>query len=467
MRKNMKSKLNKNGFVWGVATASYQVEGAWQEGGKGPSIWDAFAHIPGKILNGDTGDIACDQYHRFEEDVKLMKELGVGAYRFSIAWSRIVPDGKGAANAEGVAYYNRLIDCLLAHDIVPWVTLYHWDLPLALQMEDDGWLSRRTVEAFAHYAKICFDAFGDRVAHWITFNEPWCTAVLGNGIGCFAPGRVSADEPYQVAHNELLAHGLAVKAFRSGGYPGVIGISNNCDWREPLSDLPEDKKAAETSLEFFYGWFTDPVVFGDYPKVMRERLGHRLPVFTPAEQELLKGSVDFLGLNHYTTAFVSQNPPGKNEVDKMDGNGGMSDDVGVHLSSDPTWEKTSMGWFIVPWGFRKMLGWIGTRYPGIPVYVTENGCAVDEPDAATADNDELRCRFLQSYTDAMTQAILEDGMDVRGYFAWSFIDNFEWARGFSQRFGLVRCEFDSLERIPMKSFRYYREIINNSALRNP
>jgi beta-glucosidase len=459
----MKADGKNNGFVWGVATASYQVEGAWLEGGKGLSIWDAFAHTPGKIMNGDTGDIACDQYHRFEEDVRLMKELGVGAYRFSIAWSRIIPDGKGAVNPEGVAYYNRLIDCLLANGIQPWGTLYHWDLPLALQCEADGWLSRRTVEAFAHYAKACFDAFGDRVAHWITFNEPWCTAVLGNGIGCFAPGRMSPDEPYQVAHHQLLAHGLAVKAFRAGGYPGVIGISNNCDWREPLADTTEDKQAAQTSLEFFYGWFTDPLVFGDYPASMKERLGGRLPTFSVEETALLKGSADFLGLNHYSTQFVSSQSPRENAIDKMAGNGGMTDDVGGYFSFASSWEKTSMGWFVVPWGFRKMLGWIGERYPGLPLYVTENGCAVDEPDAARAKSDEFRCRFLQSYTDAMKQAIREDGVDVRGYFCWSFIDNFEWARGYTQRFGLVRCEFESLKRIPKKSFYQYRDIICSKA----
>ncbi|MCF7838062.1 MAG: beta-glucosidase [Candidatus Marinimicrobia bacterium] len=447
-------------FVWGVATASHQVEGAWRADGKGLSIWDGFACIPGKILNGDTGERACDQYHRFEEDVRLMQELGVGAYRFSIAWPRIVPDGKGAVNPEGIAYYNRLIDCLQAHGIEPWVTLYHWDLPLALQLEDDGWLSRRTATAFARYAQVCFDAFGDRVTHWMTFNEPWCTAVLGHGSGCFAPGRVSSDEPYQVGHHQLLAHGLAVQAFRAGGYDGAIGIANNCDWREPLTDTPDARQAAQTSLEFFFGWFTDPVVFGDYPTIMRDRLGARLPRFSPAERDLLKGSVDFLGLNHYTTQYVSAEPPPANAVDQMTGNGGLTQDVGGYLSSDPAWETTSMGWFVVPWGLRKMLGWIQRRYPGLPLYVTENGCAVHEPDAATAASDTLRCRYLEHYTQAMRQAIQEDGTDVRGYFCWTLMDNFEWARGFSQRFGLVRCDFDTLERTPKQSFFHYRDIIH-------
>ncbi|CAE8700245.1 unnamed protein product, partial [Polarella glacialis] len=225
-------------FVWGVATAAYQVEGAWQEGGKGLSIWDAYAHTPGKIENGDTGDVACDQYHRYEEDVLLMKELGVTAYRFSISWCRIVPDGKGKVNPEGIAYYNRLIDCCLANGITPYVTLYHWDLPLTLQLENDGWLSMETAHAFNRYASACFQAYGDRVKHWMTFNESWCSAVLGYGVGMFAPGRVSLDEPYQAGHHLCLAHGMAVKSFREQGWPAkgcVIGIANNCDYREALT----------------------------------------------------------------------------------------------------------------------------------------------------------------------------------------------------------------------------------------
>jgi beta-glucosidase len=455
----MKNKTIGSDFIWGVATASYQVEGAWLEGGKGLGIWDAFSHTRGKTLNGDTGDVACDHYHRFEEDVLLMKELGVHAYRFSISWPRIIPDGSGEVNPVGIDYYNRLINCLIANGITPWVTLYHWDLPLALQMEQDGWLSRKTSEAFCRYARTCFEAYGDRVRHWITFNEPWCTAVLGNGHGIFAPGRRSADEPYMVAHNQLLSHGLAVKAFRAGGYPGVIGISNNCDWREPLTDKSEDKAAAQTATEFFYGWFTDPVVFGDYPAIMRERLGERLPAFSPEECDLLRGSADFLGLNHYTTHFVSHAPTKEHSVAIGEGNGGMAEDNQVYLSHDPSWEKTSMGWYVVPWGIRKMLGWIHTRYGGLPVYVTENGCAVDEPDEEASLNDEFRCRFIQSYTDAVKQAVIEDGVDVRGYFCWSFIDNFEWIKGYSQRFGLVRCDFKSLQRLPKKSFHHYRGII--------
>ena len=451
-------------FVWGVATSSYQVEGAWQEGGKGLSIWDAFAHTPGKIMNGDTGDVSCDQYHRYPEDVKLMQEMGVGAYRFSMSWPRIVPDGVGEPNDAGIAYYHRLIDCLLEHGIKPYVTLYHWDLPLTLQLEHDGWLRYETAEAFARYATICFDAFGDRVRDWMTFNENWVTAVLGHGQGCFAPGRISPDEPYIAGHNLLLAHGLAVKAFRENEMPGQIGIANNCDWREPLTDSEEDVAAAQRSLEFFYGWCTDPVVFGDYPAVMRERLGDRLPRFTEEQEGLLKGSYDFLGLNHYTTHFASATPVTENAVNPADGNGGMVDDQDVYLSCGRDWVRTGLGWFVAPWGFRKMLRWIHQRYKGPAIYVTENGTVAPESVDPDEYQDDFRCRFIGQYTEAMKQAREEDGVDVRGYFCWSLIDNFEWARGFSVRLGLVHCDYDSLKRTPKSSFYLYRDMIGEGKI---
>tara|TARA_R100000027_G_scaffold2734_9_gene2740 strand:+ start:45409 stop:46782 length:1374 start_codon:yes stop_codon:yes gene_type:complete len=446
-------------FHWGTATASYQIEGAWLKDGKGLSIWDAFSHTPGKIHKGDTGDTACDHYHLYEKDVEMMAELGITSYRFSIAWSRIIPDGKGEINPEGIAFYNRLIDCLLAKGITPFVTLYHWDLPLTLQLENDGWLSEQTSEHFRRYAKTCFDAFGDRVQHWITFNENWCTAVLGYGTGNFAPGRKSNDEPYIAAHNLLLAHGMAVQEFREGGYPGQIGISNNCDWREPLTDSKEDRNAAQESIEFFFAWLTDPVIFGDYPAIMRERLGDRLPTFTQSQKALLKGSTDFIGLNHYTTHYASRTPSEESSVDAKDGNGGMSDDQQVSLSSDPDWQRTSMGWYVVPWGFRKMLNWIHDRYANYPIYVTENGCSVEADSREAAVDDEFRANFLRGYTDALKQARDVDGVPVRGYFCWSLMDNFEWTRGYDMRFGIVYVDFESMERTPKASYHAYREIV--------
>lgn len=449
-------------FVWGAATAAYQIEGGTLEGGRGYSIWDAFCRIPGRVHAMANGDVAYDSYHRVEEDVRMLKLLGVNAYRFSIAWPRIQPGGRGAPNPEGIAYYNKLIDLLLANGITPFVTLYHWDLPLDLQMAHDGWLNREIVDDFTAYATLCFDAFGDRVKHWITLNEPWCCAVLGHGLGVFPPGRTDPDEPYLAAHHMLLAHAGAVRAFRERGSDGVIGITNNCDWREPLTQKPEDREAAERAVEFFYAWFADPVVFGEYPEVMRKRLGARLPEFTEEQKTLMKGSADFLGLNHYSTLYASAEKP---EVDAgigPNGNGGMSDDQEVFLSADPAWERTDMQWNILPWGFRKLLNWIADRYPGYPIYVTENGCACREPDAVSALDDDQRCRFLKSYTDAMFEAVRTDGVDVRGYFCWSLMDNFEWAQGYTKRLGLIRCSPDNLERVPKRSFFTYREIIRKN-----
>ncbi|MGF1451907.1 MAG: GH1 family beta-glucosidase [Opitutales bacterium] len=446
-------------FYWGTATSAHQIEGAWCDDGKGPNIWDAFAQISGKVRNGDTGSVACDHYHRFEEDVQLMADLGIDAYRFSLAWSRIIPDGKGEPNAKGIAFYNRLIDALLAKGITPFVTLYHWDLPLALQLEHDGWLGQRTVEAFVHYAQTCFDAYGDRVRHWVTFNENWCTAVLGHGTGVFAPGRMDADEPYQVAHYLLLAHGRAVDAFRQGGYAGRIGIANNCDFRFPRTDTPDDRAAAQESLEFFYGWLTDPLVHGDYPTVMRERLGSRLPAFTEAERSLVQGSVDFLGLNHYTTHYASREAPTSGAIDPANGNGGMIADQQVHLSADASWPQTSMGWYVVPEGFRGMLNWIAKRYPGLDIYVTENGCSFEGKGGNDAIADNFRADFLRSYTHALMEARNHDGVPIRGYFCWSLIDNFEWTSGYDLRFGIVHCDYQTLQRTPKKSFAAYREII--------
>lgn len=448
-------------FTWGTATASYQVEGAWQEHGKGLSIWDVYTHIPGRIKDGANGNRSCDQVHQYETDIKLMQDLGVNAYRFSLAWTRILPDGKNGPNPPGVDYYHRLIDGLLEHGIAPWVTLYHWDLPAALQIEQDGWLSRRTAEDFARYADVCFEAFGDRVQNWITFNEPWCSAVLGHGMGIHAPGRTSGDEPYIAGHNLLLAHGMAVEKYRERGQQGMIGITNNCDWREPKTDAEKDREAAQRALEFFYGWFTDPVVFGDYPQVMKDRVGTRLPAFTENEKAMMKGSTDFLGLNHYTTSFASASPPDGNAVGVTEGNGGLIEDQDVYLSSDPNWEKTDMGWYIVPWGFKKLLKWIHNRYETLPIYVTENGCTVREDSEEEALHDQLRCDFLSDYIGAMQEAV-EEGADIRGYFCWSFIDNFEWSHGFTKRFGLVRCDYETLKRTPKKSFQVYRDLIQSS-----
>ena len=451
-------------FVWGTATASYQIEGAWLEGGKGLSIWDAFCHSPGKVFNQHTGDMACDHYHRFREDVAMMKDLGLHAYRFSLAWPRIQPLGYGQANDQGVAFYSRLIDELLANDITPWVTLYHWDLPLTLQLEQDGWLNPTLALHFQQYADLCFDRFGDRVKHWITFNEPWVTAILGYGQGVFAPGRVSDAEPYQAAHTILRSHALAVQTYREkyAHQNGRIGITNNCDWREPLTDSEKDRNAAQRALEFFLGWFADPIYCGDYPRVMRERVKERLPVFSQQEQALLKGSTDFFGLNHYTTLLASD-AQGKKITQEIYGNGGIAGDQEVQLSADPSWPKTDMGWPIVPWGCRKLLHWIDQRYHHPAIVITENGCACPDVLQLGAVHDSQRITFLQSYLDQV-HAAMQAGVDVQGYFLWSLMDNFEWASGYSKRFGIYYVDFPSGKRIAKDSAKWYSQVMAQNGI---
>ena len=446
--------MNKKSFMWGAATASYQIEGGVCEGGRGPSIWDAYCRTPGRVANMENGDVACDSYHKYMEDVKLLKELGVSTYRFSIAWPRIQPNGVGEANPDGIAYYNNLINALIDNGITPFVTLYHWDLPLDLQICHDGWLNSSITDKFVEYAKICFDNFGDRVKHWITFNEPWCVSLLGYGTGQHAPGRACREEAYRAAHNLLIAHGKTVKLFRDGGYDGVIGITNNTEWKEPMTDSDDDIEAADRAVTFDFGWFTDPVVFGDYPEVMKKRLAGVIPEFTAEEKQLLKNSIDFIGLNHYSTKYVSATPV----EGCLPQSGNIFDDPGVYSWIDPEWEKTLMGWSFVPWGLRKLLNWIGNRYNNIPIYITENGCACEGLE------DDFRCRYLTEYTNAVKQAVIEDKVNVAGYFCWSLLDNFEWAYGYAKTFGIVACGPDNTERRPKKSYYTYQGIIKNSGI---
>jgi len=336
-------------FVWGAATSAYQIEGATREGGRGVSIWDTYCREPGNIADGSNGDVACDHYHRIKEDVKLMKKLGLKAYRFSIAWPRILPKGKTSGdgkddddvNSEGIDFYNRLIDELLKHDIEPWVTLYHWDLPQALEDEYGGWLSPQIVDDFGNYARVCFEAFGDRVKHWITLNESWTVAVQAYEDGTKAPGRnVDPEvEVYLVAHHLLLAHARAARIYRKEFQPtqsGKIGISNCGDFRYPRNpESLEDQDAAERAMVFQYAWLTDPLVFGDYPEEMRNRLGNRLPEFTETQLLEIVGSLDFMGLNHYSTLYASA----KTEPSP---DGGYWADMDVDFSSDPSWRKNIM-----------------------------------------------------------------------------------------------------------------------------
>ena len=388
-------------FVWGTAASSYQIEGAHLEDGKGPSIWDAFCQIPGKVYRGQNGDIAIDHYHRYKEDVALMKSQGFKAYRLSISWPRIMPTGKGKVNPKGIQFYSDLIDELIKNGITPWITLYHWDLPLALQMEEDGWLNPALADYFAEYARVCFRHFGDRVKNWITLNESWVVSILGYGQGNFAPGRISNSEPYLAGHHLLLAHAKAVAVYRNefAHQQGQIGIANNCDWREPLTDKKEDIEAAERALLFFLGWFTDPIFLGDYPEVMKERLGSRLPTFSDEEMALLKGSSDFLGLNHYTTMLAANQVGEPLEIEAF-GNGGLSEDQDVALAQDKDWKLTTMKWGVVPWGCNKLLHWISNRYGNPDIYITENGFACDDRLENGMVNDHYRIDYYRSYLEA-------------------------------------------------------------------
>ena len=451
-------------FIWGAATASYQIEGGWLEGGKGFSIWDAFSHIPGKIKNGDTADVACDHYHKYKEDIALMAAMGLKYYRLSFSWSRIMPAGYGQVNPEGIKFYSDLIDTLLENGITPWVTLYHWDLPHALQSEFDGWLNPKMADFFKEYARVCFENFGDRVKNWITLNEPWVVSILGYGQGVFAPGRVSNTEPYQAAHQLLRAHAHAVDIYRQqfqAKQNGIIGITNNCDWREPLTDSEKDKQAAQRALEFYLGWYADPIYFGDYPQSMKDRVKERLPKFTDDDIALIKGSSDFCGLNHYTTLYAAHAEDDEEiKVDRY-GNGGITEDQGVHLSADESWKRTTYGWSIVPWGCRKNMEWIDERYGSPDIVITENGCALDDKIVNGKVDDPDRIEFVKTYLAECHKAI-ESGIKLKGYFLWSFMDNFEWALGFTKRFGIHYVDFKTGIRIPKSSVEWYSKVIKNN-----
>ena len=460
-------RIFPDGFIWGTATAAYQIEGAWNEDGRGWSIWDVKSHTKGEVINDDTGDIACDHYHRFQQDIQLMVNMGLKYYRFSISWPRILPNGfVSDVNEKGIEFYNTLIDMLLANGIEPMVTLYHWDLPLALQVQHDGWLNKDViVPVFTEYARICFTRFGDRVKYWITLNEPWCSAILGYGTGEHAPGRRHSPdkEPYLAAHSLLLAHANAVSVYRKEFNNGNIGISLNCDWCEPLpssdpTQLEMNKEAAERAMLFNLGWFADPIYKGDYPSVMRETCGDRLPTFTAEERELLLNSNDFFGLNHYSSNYFS---PGQSK-----GTNSFFADLNVTTSADPTWDKTDMGWNVVPYGFRKLLQWIHDHYePKGGILVTENGCAVHEPTKELAMKDEFRINFYRTYLTELHKAI-QNGVDVRGYFAWSFLDNFEWAFGYSKRFGLHWVDYNTQERAPKGSADWFAQVIDANRITN-
>lgn len=440
-------------FKWGTATASYQVEGAVREDGRGPSIWDTFSHTPGNTEAGDTGDVACDHYHRFASDVELMAELGVGSYRFSIAWPRIFPDGEGALEPRGIAFYDRLVDRLLAHGIEPMVTLYHWDLPASLQARG-GWLNRDTAYYFQDYAETVFHHFADRVGHWITHNEPWCTAYLGHGNGRHAPGLQDLGLARVAAHHTLLSHGLAVKAFREAGYPGQIGITLNLGSTYPASPSPEDLQAAHLQDVFQNRWFLDPVLAGHYPAELETVLGPGTDPVVEGDLAIIAAPTDFLGVNYYSSSVVAWNPEGQ--------------PVPTRSETPRDW-VTDMGWPVVPHGLKDLLVRLHQDYgcgrgpAGLPMYVTENGAACADEVTEGRVADPGRIRYVKAHVEAIADA-LEAGVDVRGYYLWSLMDNFEWGEGYRKRFGVVYVDYPTQTRIPKDSFYWYQKMIADWSL---
>jgi beta-glucosidase len=433
------------GFVWGAATSAYQVEGSPLADGAGASIWHDFAHMPGRVVNGDTGDVACDHYRRYAEDVELMSRLGLKAYRFSTAWGRVLPEGTGKPNPKGLDFYHRLVDALLAQGIEPMATLYHWDLPTALQ-ERGGWLNPDSASWFADYAWTMFDAFDDRVPLWLTLNEPWVVTVAGYLQGEHAPGHRSLNETPRVAHALLRAHAAAVSAYRAVGRHR-IGLAVNLEPQHPATAATENLAAAARRDAFINRWFLDPLFHGAYPPELADIFGTDWPGYAAADLAGLPGTVDFLGVNYYSRGVVRDDPadrPVRAARMRLDGN-----------------PHTAMDWEVYPAGLAEILLWIKGRYGNPPVYVTENGAAFDDPSPENgALQDPQRVDYLHRHLNAARQA-LDRGVDLRGYFAWSLFDNFEWAHGYAKRFGLVHVDFSTQQRTPKASARFYSEVIRS------
>jgi beta-glucosidase len=432
------------GFVFGVASSAYQIEGAVNEDGRGPSIWDAFSHQPGRTANGETGDVACDHYHRWAEDLDLMRGLGVDAYRFSVSWPRVLPDGTGHVNQRGLGFYDRLVDALLERHIDPVLTLYHWDLPQALQ-ERGGWASPAAAEWFAGYAAVLADRLGDRVGTWVTLNEPQVFAFTGHARGRHAPGIAHWPIALRVADNALAAHAAAAARIRSAVPRARIGVALDLNRVEPATDSEADQQAALRHRALQQDWFLDPLFGRGYPEVALQahaRAGHLddLALATPPHGEL-----DFIGLNYYTRELVSADADAP---------------FGFRVTGANGVRHTTMGWEIRPDGLRQVLRWLHATYAPAAIVVTENGAAFAEPDPLDGQpvDDAERRAYLADHVTAAAQAVAE-GVPLTGYFAWSLLDNFEWAEGYGQRFGIVRVDYTTLRRSLKASGTWYGSLL--------
>ena len=431
-------------FVWGVATSAFQIEGAYEADGRSFSIWDTFCRTPGKVHNGDTGDVACDHYHLWERDLDLIKRLGVNAYRFSVAWPRVVPEGRGAVNEKGLDFYDRLVDGLLARGLKPYCTLYHWDLPQVLE-DKGGWVVRDTAYAFADYAEEVVKRLGDRVASYATLNEPWCSAYLGYGNGHHAPGYSDQKMSLAATHHLLLAHGLALPRMRQRAPKAEHGIVLNLAQVYPETESAEDAAAAERFDMLNNLLYLDPLFKGRYPQELVDNLGALIPEIHEGDLKTIAAPLDFLGENYYTPSFVAFEP--------------ASEWPHVRPVEHPDAEKTAMGWEVRPKGLSDMLVRLHDDYK-LPLYVTENGAAYSDPEHLSGNevHDAERRSYYQRHVKAVQEALTQ-GAEVRGYFAWSLLDNFEWAFGYDKRFGIVHVDFDTQKRTLKDSAKWYREFV--------
>ncbi|HVN75528.1 MAG TPA: GH1 family beta-glucosidase [Thermoanaerobaculaceae bacterium] len=433
-------------FAWGAATSAYQVEGSPLTDGAGPSTWHRFSHTPGRVLTGETGDVACDHYRRWRDDVRLMRELGLSAYRLSVSWSRVLPEGTGRVNEKGLDFYRRLADGLAEAGIAPFVTLFHWDLPAALD-DRGGWLNRDVAGWFAEYAEVLYRALDDRVAWWATLNEPWVVSDGGYLHGTLAPGHASVFEAPIASHNLLRAHGAAVAAYRSMGRHG-IGVVVNLEPKHPASRDDADIEATARADAYMNRQFLDPIFLGSYSDELPRMYGEAWPAFPPADLDAIRVPIDFLGINYYSRGVMRDDPSGLPPR--------------AARVRQPASLHTEMEWEVYPPGLDETLSWVKKRYGGVPLYVTENGAAFADPPAqGGAVHDPLRVTYLRDHLRA-AHAAISAGVDLRGYFVWSLLDNFEWNHGTSKRFGIVHVDFATQRRTPKDSARFYAEIVRTN-----